>query len=866
MFQSNDINDAIQLNLKKVEDYIQFLIEKHTIPTLSVTLYDKSQDKVILEKVFHHKDCKTPIPSVTKTLFRVASVSKLFTCIALLQLVEQGKIKLEDPLTKYIPNFHPILSRRDESEVSGEDPNSPCSITVFQLMRHTSGLIREPVEGSYFNMVQCNLEELVKSMNRSIVDYAPGSVFKYSNAAVAIAGYVVQVASGMLFEDYIYKFILEPLDMKSSSFHRRNFESKVLPDDSNIRTAVAHMWRYWDETNQDISVFTEAPNTDFGMNPAGGLRTSLRDISKFIKMFLNLGNPLISTESFMNFITPHPLQSPSKEIRKNLQFETSEYTRGLGVEIGELFGYLQTRHGGAINGFASDFRVLPELGLGSLVVSTLDCCNSISIEVSKYLYSCLVPLYCKPTHLALKYLSRDKIMEQCNNTQGFVAATMKNLKPISKEVIEGLVGYHLLSPEDTYIDNSSLYVYQEYNGKYFMKSTHISEIQEVEHNGKRMVIIFDRMSCNEVLVHDVNQKPLKIGELNRMVSESENNLKYLPYQPLLTSSQVKLLKLPPMSPNNLDVKLLGIYEAKDQIVVIYEEDGLLYMCIEWLFIYKLEFKKQTTTSVEYHLSSQSMYNYEYLTFYFKNMINLSDASQVPDRLELSGIPFFYKGCGSKAGKKQDGVYERDVVQKALTQSKSIEFPFKVEPNHNLVDLTTLSKTFQLDIKYATEENFSGIQLYKEAKAFLHKDAAKQLVKAHEWLSENFGLGIVIFDAYRPWSITWTMAESVCEEFRGKYVADPKKGSVHNRGGAVDISLYHIKTGEQVTMSSDYDELSIRSHRSYFGGTSQQRWYRKLLTMVMMNYSFAPYPQEWWHFDYQSSTPLPVLNIPFNEIN
>src|SRR6187549_1821588 len=124
---------------------------------------------------------------------------------------------------------------------------------------------------------------------------------------------------------------------------------------------------------------------------------------------------------------------------------------------------------------------------------------------------------------------------------------------------------------------------------------------------------------------------------------------------------------------------------------------------------------------------------------------------------------------------------------------------------HLIELITLDPTIKLDIRYATADNFVGRPVYPEARAFLQKPAAKAVARVHKKLKEK-GLGIVIFDGYRPWSITKLFWEVTSEDKR-KFVANPATGSKHNRGCAVDLSIFNLKTGELVTMPSGYDEFS-----------------------------------------------------------
>ncbi len=182
----------------------------------------------------------------------------------------------------------------------------------------------------------------------------------------------------------------------------------------------------------------------------------------------------------------------------------------------------------------------------------------------------------------------------------------------------------------------------------------------------------------------------------------------------------------------------------------------------------------------------------------------------------------------------------------------------------LVELITLEPGLKLDVHYARKDNFMGRVLYPEARAFLQQPAAEALVRAHRSLAKQ-GYGIVVFDGYRPWRITKLMYDESPPEWRGVYVADPKDGSRHNRGCAVDCSLYVLKTGKQVVMPSGYDDFTEKAHADYKGGTSEQRHLRGVLRKAMEAQGFRVLPEEWWHFDYRDWKKYPVLDVEFSAV-
>lgn len=183
---------------------------------------------------------------------------------------------------------------------------------------------------------------------------------------------------------------------------------------------------------------------------------------------------------------------------------------------------------------------------------------------------------------------------------------------------------------------------------------------------------------------------------------------------------------------------------------------------------------------------------------------------------------------------------------------------------DLVELIKLDPTIHLDIRYATSNNFVGRPMYKEARAFLQRPAAEALVRVNAAL-KPLGYGLVVFDGYRPWSIT-KLFWDVTPADKKKFVANPKNGSRHNRGCAVDLSLYDLKTGKEIEMTGDYDEMTERSYADYTGGTSTQRKMRDLLRSKMEAEGFKVYEYEWWHFDYKDWKEYAIADVPFSKIH
>ena len=184
--------------------------------------------------------------------------------------------------------------------------------------------------------------------------------------------------------------------------------------------------------------------------------------------------------------------------------------------------------------------------------------------------------------------------------------------------------------------------------------------------------------------------------------------------------------------------------------------------------------------------------------------------------------------------------------------------------YDLVEVVKLDPTIKLDIRYASSNNFMQTPFYTQARAFLQRPAAQALVKANQELHKH-GYGILIHDAYRPWYVTKMFWDATPDD-KKKFVADPQKGSNHNRGCAADVSLYDLKTGKEVPMPSGYDEMSERAYPDYKGGTAAERQRRDLLREVMEKNNFTVYEFEWWHFDYKDCTSWPIGNTSFEKLS
>jgi D-alanyl-D-alanine dipeptidase len=205
------------------------------------------------------------------------------------------------------------------------------------------------------------------------------------------------------------------------------------------------------------------------------------------------------------------------------------------------------------------------------------------------------------------------------------------------------------------------------------------------------------------------------------------------------------------------------------------------------------------------------------------------------------------------------------LERLITAAKVATPPVltKSRRTPNLVDITTLDPTLRLDIRYATKDNFLHTPVYGEPRAFLQQPVAEALVRVNRALLP-LGYALRIHDAYRPWWVTKVFWDATAPVNRD-YVADPAKGSVHNRGCAVDLDLISLTDGVAATMPSEYDEMTTRSHADYPGGDATARQHRDLLRSAMEAQDFKVLKEEWWHFDHASSADYPIMNLPFEAI-
>jgi len=300
--------------------------------------------------------------------------------------------------------------------------------------------------------------------------------------------------------------------------------------------------------------------------------------------------------------------------------------------------------------------------------------------------------------------------------------------------------------------------------------------------------------------------------------------------------------------------LIGEYGPDDNILIVLEKDGRLFALFK-----RTEFEPLQEVSTDvFKFAGSGSHAGKHLVF---TRSRNGRASQV----KLDGVAIKRRQVGPEDGAVQLRVVPVRPVDELLKEALAAAPPKETGDfrQPELVDLTRLDPSIKLDIRYATTNNFLGTVFYSEPRAFMQRPAAEALVRANRKLKER-GYGLLIHDAYRPWYVTKVFWDATPED-KKVFVADPAKGSRHNRGCAVDLTLYDLKTGKPVEMVSTYDETSDRAYPNYPGGTSLQRAHRELLRETMESEGFTVYEAEWWHFDYKDWQKYPILNIRFESV-
>ncbi|HEV8170032.1 MAG TPA: M15 family metallopeptidase, partial [Pyrinomonadaceae bacterium] len=265
---------------------------------------------------------------------------------------------------------------------------------------------------------------------------------------------------------------------------------------------------------------------------------------------------------------------------------------------------------------------------------------------------------------------------------------------------------------------------------------------------------------------------------------------------LLLVTAAAVAQTPKPSPAPLEWRpLIGEYASNNDNVIVLEKDGKLYALV----------KGGTTSEVP----ESAFYR---------------DRSGKVTHLKLNGAIYERKPLGPEEGATQLKVKPVRPVKTLLKEALAAQPPNETGDflPTDLVELKKLDPTIKLDVRYATNNNLFDAVFYSQARAFLQRAPAEALARVNRRLKAK-GYGLLVHDGYRPWYVTKVFWDATPQD-KKIFVADPSKGSRHNRGAAVDLSLYDLKSGRPVEMVSTYDETTDRAYPNYSGGTSLQRWH------------------------------------------
>ena len=757
--QNIDPIKGFELVALKLENAINYEIKSKNLNAISMVLVD--DQKIAWAKGFGYENPDSKINADANTVYRVGSVSKLFTDMAIMQRVEIGEIDLDKAIQTYLPNFKP-------------DNPYKKPITLRQMMSHRSGLLREPRKGNYFTDDEISLKTTVESIIPSKLIHEPESKTKYSNAAIAVVGYTLESLYKTPYVDYMQKHILEKIGMNNSAFAPN---TKI-----RARLAKATMWSY------DDRIFS-APTFELGMIPAGSLYAPVTDLAKFMMVLFAQGKGpkevVIKPETLNEMISP--------------QFG-GDKTRGYGIGFGlsEHGGYQKIGHGGAIYGFSTQLYAIPEIKYGVATSSSVDISNSITTKLSNY--------------------ALDLMLANKNNEP--LPDYIKTLQ-LDAKISQSLKGHY---------SRGNLYA-------------------DIELRGPSTVLVINSL---EVPLKQSSKGIISDGRIDQGSFKIQKSGEDILVNGKLFTKKVKRKKT--QFPNEWK-GLVGEYGWDHNILFVYEDMGSLWLLMEWI-------EKNQLLQVKDDLfafpENSRMYYGERLKF-------KRNAAGVATEVAIINGPVFKR---REIGASNSETFRIEPL-KPIEELRDIAFKAK-PPKENqdflssdLVELKNIDKTINYDIRYASTNNFMSNKFYTRAEAYLQRPAAQALGRVNKKLKTK-GYGLLIHDAYRPWYVTKMFWDATPLD-KKLFVANPENGSRHNRGCAIDLTLYDLKSGKVIEMVGGYDEMTERSYPNYYGGTTEQRWHRKLLREVMESEGFNVYEFEWWHFDYKDWKQYPISNDRFEDL-
>ncbi len=534
-----------------------------------------------------------------------------------------------------------------------------------------------------------------------------------------------------------------------------------------------------------------APEFQLGTGPAGNMFSSVLDLSKFLTCIFNEGR--VGNRQILQSDTLARMTTPIRDAKGESQ------GFGLGFSIGALDGFKKIGHGGAVYGFSTQLEAIPDRKIGVAAAASLDGCNGAITRLVSYA-------------LRLMLAVQD----------GKLLPEFQSTTRIAPERAQELVGVYRDQTRNRFARIA------EWNGSVFMQNGEYR--YELRATADGSVVTDDCTGFGTKVVLAKSDELLVGGNAYKRLED-----------------------VPPSDIPDRWKGLIGEYGWDHNTLYVLEDQGELFVLIEWLYYYPLT----EVSDNEFRFPSTGLYHGEGLRF-------VRNSDGVATDVVAAEVTFKRREVGTKDGETFKIVPLKPIEELRATATNAS--PPKEQGEFfatDLIEPNDLDESIQLDIRYATNNNFTGSTFYRQSRAFLQRPAAEAVVRIHRSLA-NKGVGLLIHDAYRPWSVTKMFWDATPDDLR-TFVANPANGSRHNRGCAVDLSLYDLANGEPIQMVAGYDEFSPRSYPFYPGGTSRQRWYRELLRRSMEAEGFQVYEFEWWHFDYKDWKKYRIGNVEFEDL-
>lgn len=329
---------AVDSAIRLLESWITARMEYDRIPGLSIAVV--LDQRIVWSRGFGLADVEGRVPASPRTIYRAASITKLFTATSLVQLRDAGKLRFDDPVSKYLPWFKPV----------NPFPDAP-PITIWDLLTHTSGLPGEAAFPYWTDHVFPTREEIMKALPSQTLVYPPKTKYKYSNLGLALAGEVVAAVSGESWDGYVKKHILDPLGMTDTS--------ASLPESRMGKLAFGYSRLLPDGRR------TVLPVVDYkGMSPAANLTTTVEDLARF--MMLQFRDDQASKRPVLTGTSLREMQ------RVQWMFPSWTGGRGIGFIIRRSGDKTIVGHGGWVGGYRSQLGFVPADRLGIVVMINCD--------------------------------------------------------------------------------------------------------------------------------------------------------------------------------------------------------------------------------------------------------------------------------------------------------------------------------------------------------------------------------------------------------------------------------------------------------------------------------------------------------------